>query len=186
MLRKAVINMSKHTSKEFFRLNIAILTLSDHRTPAEDSSGNLLLALAQESGHTIRARALLKHNRYDIRACISDWIASQDIQVIIINGGTGFSEGNCTPEAIRPLFDAEVEGFGEQFRQLSFTDIGSSSMQSRALAGIANKTLIFAVPGSGGACRQAWEALIAPQLDSRTGPCNFVAHVKNSPVNTCR
>lgn len=178
--------MSKHTSKEFFPLTIAVLTLSDSRTAADDSSGDLLQQLATSAGHRVVQRALLGHNRYAIRACVSTWIAGDDVQVVIVNGGTGFARGNCTPEALRPLFDSEVEGFGEQFRQLSFADIGSSSLQSRALAGLANGTLIFAIPGSGGACRQAWEALIAPQLDSRTGPCNFVAHVKNSPQPACR
>ena len=177
--------MSDATKHPFFPLNIAILTLSDRRSSSEDSSGDLIVKLAQDDGHTVRARALLKHNRYDIRACVSSWIASQDIQVIIINGGTGFSPGNCTPAAICPLLDQEVEGFGEQFRQLSFADIGSSSLQSRALAGLANGTLIVALPGSPGACRLAWQSLIAPQIDSRTGPCNFVAHLKNSPVTVC-
>ena len=178
--------MSKHTSCEFFPLNIALLTLSDSRSAAEDSSGDLLQQLASDAGHRVVQRQLLVHNRYQIRACVSQWIASDEVQVVIVNGGTGFAAGNCTPEALRPLFDQEVEGFGEHFRQLSFADIGSSSVQSRALAGLANGTLIFAVPGSGGACRQAWQALIAPQLDSRTGPCNFVAHVKNSPQPSCR
>ncbi|MCA6063751.1 molybdenum cofactor biosynthesis protein B [Thalassolituus marinus] len=178
--------MRKHANREFFPLNIALLTLSDSRSAEQDSSGDLLQQLAGDAGHRVLQRSLLPHDRYQIRAQVSQWIASSDVQVIIINGGTGFAAGNCTPEAIRPLFDSEVEGFGEQFRQLSFADIGSSSMQSRALAGMANGTLLFAVPGSGGACRQAWEALIAPQLDGRTGPCNFVAHVKNSPQPACR
>lgn len=178
--------MSKLRTTEFFPLQLAVLTLSDSRTQADDSSGDCLQQLAEMAGHRVCERALLPHNRYQIRALVSEWIASDHIQVIILNGGTGFSAGNCTPEAIRPLFDTEVEGFGELFRQLSFADIGSSSLQSRALAGIANGTLIFAIPGSGGACRQAWEHLIAPQLDSRTGPCNFVAHIKNSPQPACR
>lgn len=177
--------MSKHKTREFYPLTLALLTLSDTRTAADDSSGNLLAGLITSAGHQLITRNLLPHNRYQIRAVLSRWIASDDIQVVLINGGTGFSQGNCTVEAITPLFDQTVEGFGEQFRQLSFADIGSSSMQSRAIAGLANGTLIFAMPGSGGACQQAWHALIAPQLDSRTGPCNFVAHIKNSPQKSC-
>ncbi|QQD23913.1 molybdenum cofactor biosynthesis protein B [Venatoribacter cucullus] len=178
--------MSKRQPAEFFPLNLAILTLSDSRTAATDSSGDALQQLAESAGHRVCERALLSHNRYAIRALVSQWIASERVQVVVLNGGTGFAAGNCTPEAIRPLFDTEVEGFGELFRQLSYADIGSSSLQSRALAGMANGTLLFAIPGSGGACRQAWEQLIAPQLDSRTGPCNFVAHIKNSPQPSCR
>lgn len=172
-------------TRPFYSLNIAVLTVSDRHTAATDSSGDLLQELASAAGHEIMQRSICGSNRYAIRAALSQWIASEDIQVVLINGGTGFAQNNCTPEAIRPLFDSEVEGFGEQFRALSFSDIGTSAMQSRALAGLANGTLIFAMPGSGSACRLAWEKLIAEQIDSRTGPCNFVAHIKNSLQTNC-
>lgn len=122
--------------------------------------------------------ALVKDNRYRIRAVVSSWIASEDVQVVIVNGGTGFNSKNSTPEALVPLFDREIEGFGELFRMISYEEIGSANLQSRAVAGLANQTLIFAVPGSGGACQSAWERIIQDQLDARTRPCNFVSHVK--------
>src|SRR5690606_35692629 len=137
--------------------------------------------LAETAGHRVCERALLPHNRYAIRELVSHWIASERVQVVVLNAGTGFAAGNCTPEAIRPLLDTAVEGFGELFRQLGYADIGSSTRQSRALAARANGTLLFPIPGAGGACRQAWEQLTAPELDSRTRPCNFGAHIKNSP-----
>lgn len=172
-------------TRPFYPLNIAVLTVSDRHTAVTDSSGDLLQELASNVGHEIVQRSICGSNRYAIRALLSQWIASEDIQVVLVNGGTGFAQNNCTPEAICPLFDNEVEGFGEQFRALSFSDIGTSAMQSRALAGLANGTLIFVMPGSGNACRLAWEKLIAEQIDSRTGPCNFVAHIKNSPQTSC-
>lgn len=171
---------------ELLPLSVAILTVTDSRTAAQDSSGDLLAQLATDSGHSVLARALCANNRYAVRAILSQWIASTEIQVVLINGGTGFSDDNCTPEAIAPLFDRPVEGFGELFRALSLASIGSSAMQSRALAGLANGTLVFAVPGSGNACKLAWQELIVNQIDNRTGPCNFVAHLKNSPQPACR
>jgi len=119
-------------------------------------------------------KAIVKENRYAIRAQVSAWIASDDVQVVLITGGTGLTEGDQAPEALLPLFDREVEGFGEVFRMLSFEEIGTSTLQSRAVAGVANKTLIFAMPGSTKACRTAWENIIAPQLDARTRPCHFI------------
>ena len=145
----------------------------------------MLCALLQNADHQLAARALLPNNKYQLRATLSQWIASDTIQVVLINGGTGFHHTNCTVEALTPLLDTPVAGFGELFRQLSFNQLGSAALQSGALAGLANGTLLFAMPGSGGACTLAMQQLILPQLDSKTGPCNFVAHVKNSPLKSC-
>lgn len=177
--------MPKPDLSRFYPLNIAVLTVSDSRTSTNDSSGDLLCQLLQSADHQLAARALLPNNKYQLRATISQWIASDNIQVVLINGGTGFHHTNCTVEALTPLLDTPVPGFGELFRQLSFAQLGSAAMQSGALAGLANGTLLFAMPGSGSACTLAMQQLILPQLDSRTGPCNFVAQVKNSPSQRC-
>lgn len=163
---------------DFISLNVAVLTVSDRHTAESDSAGLYLREAASEAGHQVLDHAIVGDNRYRIRAVVSRWIASLDVQVVLINGGTGFNEKNSTPEALLPLFDREVEGFGELFRMVSFEDIGTSTVQSRAVAGVANQTLIFAVPGSTGACQLAWERIIQEQLDARTRPCNFVSHVK--------
>ncbi len=165
-------------SAEFVPARIAVLTVSSRRGEEEDTSGHFLRDAAHEAGHQAVAKAIVKENRYAIRAQVSAWIASDEVQVIVINGGTGFTAGDQTPEALLPLFDREVEGFGEVFRMLSFEEIGTATLQSRAVAGIANNTLIFAMPGSTKACRTAWENIIAPQLDARTRPCNFHPHLK--------
>lgn len=165
-------------SAEFMPLHIAILTVSNRRSEEDDTSGHYLRDAAQDAGHTVADHAIVAENRYAIRARVSAWIADDDIQVVLINGGTGFTDGDQTPEALLPLFDREVEGFGEVFRMLSYEDIGTSTLQSRALAGVANRTLIFAMPGSPKACTTAWENIIAPQLDARTRPCNFHSHLK--------
>ncbi|MGE9550738.1 molybdenum cofactor biosynthesis protein B [Erwinia amylovora] len=169
--------MGKSTA-EFVPLNVAVMTVSDSRDAASDSSGDYLREAVTEAGHQVLDHALVKDNRYRIRAVVSSWIASEDVQVVIVNGGTGFNSKNSTPEALVPLFDREIEGFGELFRMISYEEIGSANLQSRAVAGLANQTLIFAVPGSGGACQSAWERIIQDQLDARTRPCNFVSHVK--------
>ncbi|KAB8313084.1 molybdenum cofactor biosynthesis protein B [Erwinia endophytica] len=166
------------TTAEFIALNAAVLTVSDSHDVASDSSGDYLREALAEAGHRVTGHALVQDNRYRIRAVVSSWIASDDVQVVIINGGTGFNSKNSTPEALSPLFDREIAGFGELFRMISFEEIGSSTLQSRAIAGMANQTLIFAVPGSTGACRSAWEGIIKDQLDARTRPCNFVSHLK--------
>lgn len=171
--------------RSFQPINLAIITVSDKHTPATDSSGDLLAGLAQHEGHYVSERLVLPHNRYLLRADISRLIASTQVQVVIVNGGTGFADHNVTIDAIKPLLDKEMLGFGEQFRHLSFLDIGSSSLQSQACAGLANGTLICAIPGSEGACELAWQALIAPQIDARVGPCNSVAHLKNSQQTAC-
>lgn len=155
-------------------LKAAVLTVSDTRTRENDTSGDLLTRSLQEFGHWVIQRDLVIDDIYRIRAVVSKWIADLDVQVVLITGGTGFTLRDSTPEAIRPLLDKEVTGFGELFRQLSYEEIGTSTIQSRALAGLANRTLIFCLPGSTGACRTAWKRIIEEQLDSRHGPCNFV------------
>lgn len=169
--------MAKSTA-EFIPLNVAVLTVSDSRDAAEDTSGDYLREALAEAGHQVLDHALVKDNRYRIRAVVSSWIASADVQVVIVNGGTGFNSKNSTPEALLPLFDREIDGFGELFRMVSWEDVGSATIQSRAVAGMANQTVIFAVPGSPRACQSALESIIRDQLDARTRPCNFVSHLK--------
>jgi molybdenum cofactor biosynthesis protein B len=165
-------------SGEFVALNVAVMTVSDSRDASNDTSGDYLREALAEAGHQVVDRAMVPDNLYRIRATVSRWIASDDVQVVLVNGGTGFNSKNSTPEALLPLFDREIEGFGELFRMISYEDIGSSTLQSRAVAGLANQTLIFAVPGSTNACSSAWERIIEDQLDARTRPCNFVSHLK--------
>lgn len=162
----------------FQPLQLATLTVSDSRDASNDTSGDYLREAAAEAGHSVIDHAIVPDNLYRIRAIVSRWIASEDVQVVIVNGGTGFNLKNSTPEALLPLFDREIEGFSELFRMISYEDIGGSTLQSRAVAGLANQTLIFAVPGSTSACTSAWERIIADQLDARTRPCNFVTHLK--------
>lgn len=161
--------------KEFTALDIAVLTLSDTRTPENDTSGDALVEMLEESGHRLAARELCPDDVYRMRAIVAQWIADPRIDVVLTTGGTGFTGRDSTPEALAPLFDRPIETFGELFRQLSYEEIGSSTVQSRALAGLANKTLVFCVPGSTGACRTAWNRILKEQLDSRHRPCNFVA-----------
>jgi molybdenum cofactor biosynthesis protein B len=158
----------------FVPLNIAVLTVSDTRTYETDTSGQALVDALNEAGHHLAARNLVADDIYLLRAQISQWIAQPDIQVILVTGGTGFTDRDSTPEALTPLFDKEIKGFGELFRQISHTEIGSSTIQSRALGGLANNTVIFCMPGSTGACRTAWNGILREQLDSRQKPCNFV------------
>ncbi|TDT01570.1 molybdenum cofactor biosynthesis protein B [Erwinia rhapontici] len=165
-------------STDFIPLNVAVLTVSDRHTTETDSSGDYLREALAKAGHHTVESGIVADNRYGIRAEVSRWIASDNVQVVLINGGTGFNEKNATPEALLPLFDREIEGFGELFRMISYEDIGTSTLQSRAVAGLANNTLIFAIPGSTGACQLAWERIIQDQLDARTRPCHFVSHVK--------
>jgi len=161
-------------SQEQIPLNIAVLTLSDTRTLEQDRSGDTLVQLLEAAGHTLVARELIPDDVYRMRAVVSGWIADPDVQVVLTTGGTGYAGRDSTPEAMRPLFDTEIEGFGELFRQLSHAEIGSSTVQSRALAGLANRTAIFCLPGSTGACKTGWNNILAEQLDSRHKPCNFV------------
>ncbi|MEN5280505.1 molybdenum cofactor biosynthesis protein B [Serratia marcescens] len=167
-----------HASSEFIAAHIAILTVSDSRSAAEDTSGQYLQDAAQEAGHQVVDRAIVKDDIYQIRARVSAWIADENVQAVLITGGTGFTARDNTPEALLPLFDREVEGFGELFRMVSYEEIGTATIQSRALAGLANRTVIFAMPGSTRACRTAWERIIEEQLDARHRPCNFQPHLK--------
>ncbi|MBI6141585.1 molybdenum cofactor biosynthesis protein B [Serratia marcescens] len=167
-----------HASSEFIPAHIAILTVSDSRGAAEDTSGQYLQDAAQEAGHQVVDRAIVKDDIYQIRARVSAWIADDNVQAVLITGGTGFTVRDNTPEALLPLFDREVEGFGELFRMVSYEEIGTATIQSRALAGLANRTVIFAMPGSTRACRTAWERIIEEQLDARHRPCNFQPHLK--------
>ena len=171
----------KSVATELLPLQIAVLTVSDRRSLAEDTSGAGLQQWLLEAGHQLVERLVLPDNRYRIRAQVAQWIADERTQVVLVNGGTGLGlERDHTIAALRPLFDKEVAGFGEQFRALSFAEIGSSAMQSSALAGVANGTVVFAMPGSPGACELAWRELISPQLDARTRPCSFVAALKGN------
>lgn len=164
------------------RLNAAVLTISDRRGPDEDTSGDYLAASLTDSGHHCVQRAISKDNIYAIRALLSQWILDPTIHVILCNGGTGFSHKKSTIAAVTPLLDQVITGFGEQFRYLSYQDIGSSALQSDALAGTANRTLLFCIPGSGGACKLAWEKILQEQLDSRHRPCNFASEYLDSPT----
>lgn len=157
----------------FVPLSIAVLTVSDSRTAETDTSGDYLCTTLQEAGHRLAGRALLPDHRHRLRAQVAVWIADDAIDAVLVTGGTGFTGRDSTPEAIGPLLDREMPGFGELFRMLSFDEIGTSSLQSRAFAGIANATFVFCLPGSPSACRTAWEKIIAAQLDSRTRPCNL-------------
>lgn len=165
-------------------LHIAVLTVSDTRQLDTDTSGQYLAQAVMESGHILADRQLVRDDIYQLRAVVSDWIARPDIQVIISTGGTGFSGRDSTPEALSVLFDKQIEGFGELFRHFSLLEIGTSTLQSRAVAGMANRTLIFCLPGSTGACRTGWTQVLQPQLDSRTRPCNFVAHLRPPVTGT--
>jgi len=175
--------MSHKRTSPFVPLNIAVLTISDTRDENNDTSGQLLRERAEAAGHQVCEHRIVHDDVYQLRSVVSRWIASEDIQVVLTTGGTGFTPRDNTPQALQPLFDREVDGFGELFRQLSYTDIGTSTVQSRAVAGIANGTLIFAMPGSTGACRLGWDGILAEQLDASHRPCNFVPHVK--PVDAC-
>ena len=151
----------------------AILTVSDTRTLADDKSGDLLQDFLLADAHTVAAREIVKDDIYAIRAIVSSWIVDKDINVIITTGGTGFTGRDSTPEALMPLFDKHIEGFGELFRQISYSEIGTSTIQSRALGGLANSTLVFSLPGSSGAVTSGWNGILHNQLDINFRPCNF-------------
>lgn len=158
---------------EFVPLHLCVLTVSDTRTLAGDSSGDYLVQAVADAGHALVERALLPDDRYQLRALVSRWIADAGVDGILVTGGTGFTGRDSTPEALLPLLDKEMPGFGELFRALSFEEIGTSTLQSRAFAGLANGTFLFALPGSTSACRTAWERIVRAQLDARTRPCNL-------------
>ena len=159
---------------ELIPVNIAVMTVSDSRTEVNDTSGAALVERLTEAGHTLAEKIIVPDNVYSIRAALSRWIADPDVFVVISTGGTGLTGRDITPEAIRPLLDKEIEGIGELFRQASYEEIGTSTVASRALGGVANGTFIFCLPGSTGACRTGWDKIIGPQLDCRTRPCNMV------------
>lgn len=160
--------------RQFIPLNIAVMTVSDTRTEENDTSGKVLADRLTGAGHRLADKVIVADDVYAIRATISAWIADPEVQAVISTGGTGVTGRDGTPEAVQVLLDKRIEGFGEIFRMLSYEDIRTSTIQSRALAGVANGTMVFCVPGSSGACRTAWDKLIAYQLDYRTRPCNLV------------
>jgi len=160
--------------QNFIPVNIALLTVSDTRTTENDTSGKVLRERLQDAGHQLAEQCIVIDDIYQIRATVSQWIANPDIQVVITTGGTGVTGRDGTPEAIKVLLDKEIEGFGELFRQISYQDIKTSTVQSRAVAGVANGTFIFCLPGSTGACRTGWDEILKDQLDARHRPCNFV------------
>lgn len=161
-------------TNSFIPLNIAVLVVSDTRTETDDISGKTLVDRAIASGHRVIEKKIVPDNVYQIRAAVSQWIADPEVNVVLTTGGTGVTGRDGTPEAVRPLLDKVLDGFGETFRMLSYQDIKTSTIQSRAIAGVANGTYLFCLPGSSGACRTAWDGLIKDQLDFRTKPCNLV------------
>jgi len=162
------------TSLPFIPVNIAVLTISDSRTEENDTSGKVLVERAEAAGHRIVDKRIVADDIYQIRAALSTWIADDEVNAIITTGGTGVTGRDGTPEAVKPLLDKEIEGFGELFRMISYEEIKTSTVQSRALSGVANGTYLFCLPGSSGACRTGWDRLINDQLDSRHRPCNLV------------
>lgn len=162
------------SERELIPLNIAVLVVSDSRTEKTDKSGKLLVDRLQESGHSLADKTIVPDDVYKIRAQLATWIADERVQVVVSTGGTGVTGRDGTPEAMSVLLDKEIEGFGEIFRAISYDEIGTSSLQSRALAGVANGTYLFCLPGSSGACKTAWDKVIKAQLDYRTRPCNLV------------
>ena len=169
-----VIAMSDADQRAFVPLSIAVLTVSDTRGLAEDRSGALLIERLESAGHRLADRQLVTDDIYAIRAVVAAWISAPEIHVILTTGGTGVTGRDGTPEAVAVLLDKEIDGFGEMFRHISYQDIGTSTLQSRCLAGVANGTYLFALPGSSNACATGWDHLIGAQLDYRTRPCNLV------------
>ena len=158
----------------FVPLRIAVLTISDTRDERSDTSGQALIDRLQAAGHALAERAIVRDDIYQMRAIVSRWIADDDVQAIVTTGGTGLTGRDNTVRALKPLLDKEIDGFGELFRMISYEEIGTSTLQSRAFAGIARNTFIFCLPGSTSACRTAWDKIIRFQLDRRTAPCNLV------------
>jgi molybdenum cofactor biosynthesis protein B len=161
-------------TERFTALDVAVLTVSDTRDESSDTSGRFLVDALQSAGHILAEKHIVRDDIYQIRAVLSRWIADSNVKAVLVTGGTGFSGRDSTPEAVLPLFDKVIDGFGEIFRAYSLQEIGSSTIQSRALAGLANDTVIFCMPGSTGACKTAWVNIIREQLDSGHRPCNFV------------
>ena len=167
-------------SEEFKPLKAVVLTISDTRNAATDTSGDLLSQRLTDAGHQLLEKRIVKDNIYQIRAVVSEWIFQAEVQVILISGGTGFTQRDDTPQAITPLLDKTVDGFGELFRHISYQEIGTSTVQSRALAGLANGTLVVCMPGSPNACKTAWDHILQHQLDNRHKPCNFYMHLASA------
>ncbi len=162
------------TKKDFIPLDIAVLVVSDSRTNKTDKSGKLLDSKLTEAGHKLFEKSIVPDDIHQIRAKVSTWCANDLVNVVLTTGGTGVTGRDGTPEAISTLFEKEIEGFGEMFRMLSYEEIGTSALQSRAIAGVVNGTYIFCLPGSSGACATGWDKIISQQLDFRTNPCNLV------------
>ena len=162
-----------NAASEFKPLSLCVLTVSDTRTADNDTSGDYLCDALRDAGHRLFERAIVRDDKYSMRAIASRWIADGGVDGILVTGGTGFTGRDSTPEALLPLLDKRMDGFGELFRAISFEEIGTSTLQSRAFAGLANATFLFALPGSTSACRTAWEKIIRHQLDARTRPCNL-------------
>ncbi|MES1926045.1 molybdenum cofactor biosynthesis protein B [Salinisphaera sp. T31B1] len=160
-------------STEFVPLHVAVLTVSDTRDEATDKSGRLLADRVESAGHVLHAKTICRDDVYELRARVSRWIADDRPDVVITTGGTGLTGRDVTPQALEILFDRRIDGFGEMFRVLSYDTIGTSTLQSRAIAGVAKATFIFCLPGSSGACADGWDKLIAAQIDARTQPCNL-------------
>lgn len=177
--------MGKNYAQAFVSLNIAVLTVSDTRDESTDTSGAELVEGLTKAGHQLADKKIVKDDVYQMRAVVSHWIASDNVQVVLVTGGTGFTGRDSTPEALLPLMDKVVDGFGELFRQISYEQIGTSTIQSRAFAGLANGTIVFAMPGSTNACKTAWNEVIREQLDASHKPCNFVGQLKKAGVDEC-
>ena len=167
----------KEKSVKFIPLNIAVITVSDTRDESNDTSGQYLFDSLAQAGHRAIEKTIIKDDIYQLRALVSRYIADEGVSVVLLTGGTGFTARDNTPQALIPLMDRQIEGFGELFRQLSYEEIGTSTVQSRAVAGISNFTAIFCMPGSTGACRTAWTGIIQEQLDASHRPCNFVGEL---------
>ncbi|MGA9442362.1 MAG: molybdenum cofactor biosynthesis protein B [Methyloceanibacter sp.] len=161
-------------TRPFIPLRLAVLTISDTRTPKTDKSGPLLVQMIEEAGHIVADRMVVPDDRRSIRKAVKRWVKAGGVDVVITTGGTGFTERDVTPEAVRPLFDKEIDGFSVLFHMLSYQTVGTSTVQSRACGGLAKKSLIFSVPGSPGACEDAWNGILKLQLDNRHRPCSFV------------
>jgi molybdenum cofactor biosynthesis protein B len=175
----------KHSQVPFKALSIAVLTVSDTRTEETDTSGKLLVERLSQAGHNLAAKDIVRDDVYQLRAVISAWIAEGGIQAVLVTGGTGFSNRDSTLEALLPLFDKRIEGFGELFRAISYEEIGTSTIQSRAFAGLANGTVVFCMPGSTNACETAWDKILKEQLDASHQPCNFVPHLRGRKMDQC-
>lgn len=165
---------------EFIPVNAVVVTVSDTRTEQTDTSGRYLADSLTQTGHRVLAKHIVRDDTYQLRALVANLIADEQVQAVLLTGGTGFTARDNTVKAVTPLLDMRIDGFGEIFRYLSHAEIGSSTIQSRAFAGMSNGTIVFCVPGSTGACRTAWEGIIAQQLDSRHKPCHFVDKLKGA------